>query len=156
MKVSTRAFNLLIQRWITENMIEEADGWIRLAGHSIRFSQEQQKKVDELLRQYAKSPFSPPSVKESQQIAGDDVFEALLALKELVQINQDVAFRTQDYNTLLQKVTQVLQKEGTVTVAEFRDTFQTSRRYALAFMEHLDQIGVTIRVGDERKLKKKR
>jgi selenocysteine-specific elongation factor len=38
-------------------------------------------------------------------------------------------------------------------VAQFRDRFNTSRRYALAFLEHLDSIGVTLREGDLRRLK---
>jgi len=34
-----------------------------------------------------------------------------------------------------------------------RDIFNNSRKYALALMEHLDALGVTVRVGDERRLK---
>jgi selenocysteine-specific elongation factor len=38
-------------------------------------------------------------------------------------------------------------------VAEFRDHFNSSRKYALAFLEHLDTSGVTVREGDFRRLK---
>jgi len=31
---------------------------------------------------------------------------------------------------------------------------QTSRKYALAFLEHLDELGVTVREGDTRRIKK--
>jgi selenocysteine-specific elongation factor len=44
--------------------------------------------------------------------------------------------------------------QGKITVAEVRDLFSTSRKYALALMEHLDALGVTKRVGDERVLKR--
>jgi len=40
-----------------------------------------------------------------------------------------------------------------ITAAQVRDHFNTSRRYVLAFLEHLDAIGVTIREGDTRRLK---
>jgi selenocysteine-specific elongation factor len=39
-------------------------------------------------------------------------------------------------------------------VAEVRDRFKTSRKYALALMEHLDEQGVTLRSGDERVLRR--
>jgi selenocysteine-specific elongation factor len=39
-----------------------------------------------------------------------------------------------------------------VTVAQFRDRFQTSRKYALAVLEHLDERKITRRVGDARVL----
>jgi len=40
-----------------------------------------------------------------------------------------------------------------LTVAQVRDHFTTSRKYALALMEHLDVIGVTVRKADSRRLK---
>jgi selenocysteine-specific elongation factor len=46
-----------------------------------------------------------------------------------------------------------LQANRTITVAVVRDLFKTSRKYALALLEHLDAAGVTKRVGDERVLK---
>ena len=47
----------------------------------------------------------------------------------------------------------MLQDKGTVSAAEVRDHFNTSRRYVLAFLEHLDDAGVTVREGDVRRLK---
>jgi selenocysteine-specific elongation factor len=38
----------------------------------------------------------------------------------------------------------------TITVAQVRDRFTTSRKYALALMEYLDAQGLTKRVGDKR------
>ena len=42
----------------------------------------------------------------------------------------------------------------TLTVAQVRDHFQTSRRYMLAFLEYLDSQGITSRKGDARIMKK--
>jgi len=46
-----------------------------------------------------------------------------------------------------------LNKKGTITAAEVRDHFNTSRRYVLALLEYLDAQGITVRVGDTRRLK---
>jgi selenocysteine-specific elongation factor len=43
-------------------------------------------------------------------------------------------------------------EQGKITLAEFRDMFDTSRKYAQALLEHLDERRVTRRVGDERVL----
>ena len=40
-----------------------------------------------------------------------------------------------------------------ITVAQVRDLFDTSRKYALALLEYLDAKGVTRRAGDERVLR---
>jgi selenocysteine-specific elongation factor len=50
------------------------------------------------------------------------------------------------------EITDRLTRGETVTVASVRDQYGTSRKYALGLLEHLDAIGVTVRVGDERKL----
>jgi selenocysteine-specific elongation factor len=46
-----------------------------------------------------------------------------------------------------------LDAHGSLTLAEFRDHFGTSRKYAAAFLEFLDDKGVTLRKGDIRVLK---
>jgi selenocysteine-specific elongation factor len=54
---------------------------------------------------------------------------------------------------MIADVHSLLAQNGTITAAQVRDHFNTSRRYALAFLEHLDVIGVTLREGDVRRLK---
>ncbi len=53
---------------------------------------------------------------------------------------------------MVKKITAHIKTHGKVTLAEVRDLFQTSRKYAQAFMEHLDEKKITRRVGDERVL----
>jgi len=62
-------------------------------------------------------------------------------------------FLPDTYAAMVARVKAHLREHGTITVAIVRDQFQTSRKYALALMEHLDSIGVTKRLGDERVLK---
>ena len=47
---------------------------------------------------------------------------------------------------------EALARGETLTVAVLRDRFQTTRRYALDFLERLDALGITRRQGDERVL----
>ncbi|HCE76815.1 MAG TPA: hypothetical protein DEP04_09325, partial [Dehalococcoidia bacterium] len=42
---------------------------------------------------------------------------------------------------------------GEITVGDFRDLYKTSRKYALAVMDYLDQQQITKRVGDARILR---
>ena len=98
--------------------------------------------------------FAPPSVKEAQAETGEDVYQALLDQGTLIQVSADVAFRKQDYDEMLREVRQHFTREATLTVAQFRDRFQTSRKYALGFLEHMDASGITARDGDFRRLRK--
>jgi len=50
------------------------------------------------------------------------------------------------------KVKDYIQSNGKITLAEVRDIFKTSRKYAQAFIEHMDSQKITRRIGDDRVL----
>jgi selenocysteine-specific elongation factor len=56
---------------------------------------------------------------------------------------------------MIGKIRLTIQQKGQISLAEVRDLFNTSRRYAQALLENLDATGETIRLGDFRKLKKR-
>jgi selenocysteine-specific elongation factor len=106
--------------------------------------------IKELLLSFSQSPFTPPGVKECQEMLGKDVYQALNEQEILIEVSSEIVFRHQDYQLMLEKI----MGESEITVAQFRDLFQTSRKYALAFLEHLDAIGLTTRDGDVHKMKR--
>ncbi|MBI2329394.1 MAG: SelB C-terminal domain-containing protein, partial [Chloroflexi bacterium] len=70
----------------------------------------------------------------------------------VVKVSDDVVFFAATYNEMVAKVTAHIKTQGKVTLAEVRDLFQTSRKYAQALLEHLDEKKITRRIGDERVL----
>jgi selenocysteine-specific elongation factor len=153
LKLSSRLFSGLTQKLIQQKKLQENGPLILYPDHEIRFSPQQDKIVRSLLNQFAASPFSPPSVKDAKSQVGEDVYDAMVDLELLVPVSSEVVFRREDYIQMVAEVKDLLNKNGTLSAAQVRDHFQTSRRYVLAFLEHLDEIGVTIREGDVRRLK---
>lgn len=151
---SARLFNTLIRRLREESVLEEVGPLVKRPAHEIRFSPGQQQAVSELLGKFATSPYAPPTIKDSQAEAGEEVYAALVAQNRLVPVSSEVVFRREDYDQMVAEIRKVLENRGTITAAEVRDHFNTSRRYVLALLEHLDAIGFTVRQGDVRKLRK--
>jgi selenocysteine-specific elongation factor len=154
LKLSPKAFLAALRYMVNEGRLAERGTLIALPDHQLRFTAQQQAAVDRLMLRFAQSPFTPPSVKEAQVEIGDDVLGALLELGQLIQVSPEVIFRSQDYQTMVAWVEQHFQTQEELTVAQFRDQFKTSRRYALGFLEHLDAKGTTVRSGDARQLRK--
>ena len=150
---SPRVFNASLRRLVASGKLEEFGSLVRRPGFTIRFSSHQEENIDRLLMRFAAEPYSPPSFKECQAEVGQEVFEALVTQGQLVQVSSEVAFRQADYERMVAEVSRLIRQQGSITAAEVRDHFNTSRRYALAFLEHLDASGVTIRDGDARRLK---
>ncbi len=153
LKLSPRLFNTALRRIVTEGGVEEIGAYLCRAGFSIHFSFQQQQAVNNLLARFAASPFSPPTVKECLTEVGEELYNAMIEVGLLIPIPPDVVFRKQDYDLMLSEVTNLLKKKQTITAAEVRDHFNTSRRYVLALLEYLDTQGITVREGDNRRLK---
>ncbi len=151
----TREFNALIGKLSSQGsvVLNEARS-LALPGHAIGFDNGQQAKVEELMRRFEQNPFSPPSVKDCRAEIGEELFNALIELNKLVAVSPEVVFRKQDYDSMTARIKEIIQRNGQIALAEVRDLFGTSRKYAQALLEHLDSIGVTVRAGDFRKLKK--
>ena len=98
------------------------------------------------------APWNTPSIKESEQIVGADVLSALIDLGQLIKMSDEVLLLPETYQSAADTIKAHLIANKTITVAQVRDLFNTSRKYALALMEYLDAHGLTKRVGDERVL----
>jgi selenocysteine-specific elongation factor len=154
LKLSPHAFNAVIKRFVTLDLLSETESLVAKPGHEIRFDNIQQAQVEALTRKFAQNPYAPPTVKQCEAEVGEEIFNALIELDQLVAVSLEVAFRKQDYDLMMEKIKETLETKGQISLAEARDLFDTSRKYAQALLEHLDAIGVTMRAGDYRKLRK--
>jgi selenocysteine-specific elongation factor len=132
-------------------LLEEGP-FVRLPDHKIVFSTTQQANIDRLLQRHAVAGVNSPSVKECKRDVGDDVYHALIDLGELRQLNSEVVYAISKYKSVCEKINQYLSTNQRINAAQARDLLDTSRKYAIALLEHLDDIKVTRRVGDYREL----
>ena len=141
-----------LQRLFGEDVIIEDGVATRLPTHRIQFTQAQQAKIDAFLQSLARNPYAPPS----DLIPEPDLLNLLIEQHQVVKVSDSVVFSASAYNEMYERVTSHLKARGRVTLAEVRDLFKTSRKYAQAFLEHLDEKKVTRRIGDERVLWRER
>jgi selenocysteine-specific elongation factor len=148
LKISAR-HQVVLQRLLSEGVIVEDAGLIRLPTHRVRLTLAQQAKVDAFLSTLEAGPYAPPP---RELIPEPDLINLLVVHRQVMKVASDVVFSLAAYNEMVAQVTAYLKSHGKVTVAEVRDMFHTSRKYALAFLEYLDGVKITRRVGDERVL----
>ena len=152
MGMETKLATFLLERAAKDGTVVIVRGYVALIDHRVQLEENEKKVVDQLLLKFDSNPYAPPSLKESKQEIGDDLVRFLLESRALVQVSEDVVFKADKYDEMVDMVKEDLQGNGTLTVADVRDKFDTSRKYALALMEHLDAVGVTVREGDLRRL----
>jgi selenocysteine-specific elongation factor len=154
LKQSPRVFNAAIKYLVAEASMTDAGRFVAKAGHAIKFDAQDQDRVEALMRRFDQNPFSPPGAGECESEVGGEILRALLELDDLIAVSVDVIFRKTDYDSMKMKIRQTMERNGKLTLAEVRDLFNTSRKYAQALLEHFDATGFTVRDGDFRKLRK--
>jgi selenocysteine-specific elongation factor len=151
--LAPRLFNDVVGRAAEEGWLAEAPGALRLAAHQAAFTPRQQQDVDLLFYTFRQNPYTTPSVAQAEEMVGSDVLSALLEQGRLVKLNDEVLFPSETYDQMRDQVVAFLKEHGRITVAQVRDLFGASRKYALALVGYLDEQRITRRVGDERVLR---
>jgi selenocysteine-specific elongation factor len=81
------------------------------------------------------------------------LLSVLIDQGKVVRVTDGVVFDAGAYREMTERIVQHLKDQGNITVAEARTMFDTSRKYILPLLEHMDQQQITRRTGDERVLR---
>ena len=138
----------LVGEMLNRGMLRQAGGRISLPEFAVRLSQTEVEQVSRLLERFEAEPYGPPGWNVCRETVGEEVLASLLENGDLVRVSETVLLSREAYSQMTDWVGERLGETGKVTVGEVRDRFASSRKYALALLEHLDQIGVTARDGD--------
>ena len=146
----------LLDALVDHQVITRIGNRVRRPDFEILYSEDQERSVRSLMERFASHPTSPPTLKECREQIGGDLLDGLIESGQLINVGEGVVFLLDSYAEMVDRVTERLRAEGEITVAQVRDMFDTSRKYALALMEHLDSVGLTYRDGDTRRLVRSR
>jgi selenocysteine-specific elongation factor len=117
-----------------------------LSDFQVKLSPAQQTANNVFLKALSDRPYAPPT----ELIPEPDLLNLLIDKKQVVKLTEGVVLSRKAYDEMVAVVQAQLAAKGKITLAEVRDRFVTSRKYAQALLEHLDAERVTRRVGDER------
>ncbi|GBD11436.1 Selenocysteine-specific elongation factor [bacterium HR23] len=140
-------FGAVLSALVQEGEVAETGALVRLANHTPRLSPQQEASVSAFLRALEESPYAPPA-----PTLDSEVLAFLAEEGKVVKVAEGIVFSARAYQEMVERILAHLRQHGRITVAQMRDMFGTSRKYALALAEYLDQKHITRRVGDERVL----
>jgi selenocysteine-specific elongation factor len=78
----------------------------------------------------------------------------LLAAKKLVKITEEILVHEQNLSPLRERVGEFLKGGAKMGMPEFKEISGVSRKYSVPLLEYFDRSGLTIRVGDQRVLRR--
>jgi selenocysteine-specific elongation factor len=143
----------------------EACGIIRLenqyaaqSGFKVQFNKQQEHIKDVIEQDYKKNRFNPTKLAELavanrlDRNQCQEVYSALIEMGEIIKLDEDIAFSKEAYDEAVELLKKHIKEKGSIQLAQFRDLLGTSRKYAMALLDHFDQNKITKRIGDDRVL----
>ncbi len=150
---AARLFDPVVERAAAEQVLIASENIVRRSDFAVKFAPDLQRKIDALLVQFTNAPYAPPSAQDAQVAIGADALSALVTQDKLVRLNEAVLLSPTAFGAMRDWVIETIRANGQVTAGEVRDQFDTSRKYAIALLEYLDEKRITKRMGDARVLR---
>ena len=121
----------------------------------ISYSPEMQKLRDRIYKAYKEGRYEMPTVEDILQSEKDEansrhVIDAMASEGLLVRLSHQYYIEKEAFDSALAGLTAKLSEDGSITLAEFRDMLGTSRKFAMAILDYLDQQKITRKEGDAR------
>ena len=152
----------LLEVFRAEGRMKRAENRWALAEFSIRLTKRQTALRDALLERFLRGGPEPDTVEAvldsippERREEARQVLESLLTGGELVRLSPELCWHREVFQKGLDILRTLCADHGAVTLAEVRDAFDTTRKYALLFLEACDRRQITVREGDCRRLKLK-
>jgi selenocysteine-specific elongation factor len=152
-------FIALLESLMASSQIESSGPWLHLPGHRVRLTEAEEALKGKLWPLLETGRFDPPWVRDLAREAGEDeasvrhLLRKLARLGQLQQIVKDLFYPEVTINHLVQLTLRLEREEGIIRAAAFRDGLGIGRKRTIQILEFFDRIGLTRRIGDERKIR---
>ncbi|MBI4886126.1 MAG: selenocysteine-specific translation elongation factor [Acidobacteria bacterium] len=159
MAVASKVFRAFVDALAAGRVIARDGSLLRLPDHTVSLPPEERQAADQITRLLARTPLSPPDVPQIAQETGIDratltqVFRVLEREGSVVRVAAGLYFLRESVDEVVRTLREEFSDRDEITPAAFRDRFNTSRKYLIPLLERLDVEGVTVRIGDRRRLR---
>ena len=154
-------FQDLLHAMAGQGVLEETSGGkLRFRDFGPRLSEVDEEIRKQTLAAVKAAPFMPPAPAAlaekngwTEQVALD--IAALLEEEgELLRVGDGILFHREAIEDAKTRLRGHLDEHGSITAGDAKNLLGSTRKYSIPLLEHLDQIGFTIRQGDKRVLRK--
>ena len=120
--------------------------YIRLSCHTPKLSRNAESEAELFLSMLKEKKYSP----STNSVPSTEITEYLTATGKIIRINDQLFYEANTYEIMLSEFVGFLKKHEQINISQVKELFNISRKYALAFAEHMDQKQISKRMGDIR------
>jgi selenocysteine-specific elongation factor len=154
-----RLFNYIVTQQSGLGVIVIENEFLRLKEHRVTLANDQKEIRERIEQVYLKAKLQPPYFNDVNSefpgAKGADILGILIKEGLLIKVKEELYFHKQAIDDLKERLTVFLKKNNEINPTQFKDMTGTSRKYSIPLIEFFDHEQLTIRVGDNRILRKK-
>ena len=144
--INPEIFSILINNLIESGELVQKHSLIKLKSHSPRLSESQNFEVNKYIKILESNSYAPPTNHNIEK----DIINFLIEKNKVMKISDNIIYSITTYNEMLSKIKIALQRNDLFKVDDFKKLFNTTRKYTIPFLEHLDESLITKRYKDGR------
>ncbi len=158
-QMEVRLFNFLLNRMARGNQVALEKDLVRLNSHKVQLAGEQEDLLRRLEELYHRGRLTPPTLKETEAALKtplgkiQQLLPVLVNQGRLVKVKEDLYFHQDAMAQLKADLVAFLKQHREISVVQFKDLTQTSRKFTIPLLEFFDTTRVTVRVGEARRLR---
>jgi selenocysteine-specific elongation factor len=87
------------------------------------------------------SPTAPYNIYDDLDIdrkLGDDILKALTSKKQVIRLQHNLFIHFESLNNIVKAMKSIIKVDGYIEIANFKDRFELSRKYLIAYLDYLD------------------
>ncbi len=150
-------FNNIISLLVGDEL-ESTGELLRSKGYVVKLSDEDKQIIDRIITIYSKDGLTVKNTKEMSEFMKfsnekyNKYHNYLMDIGELIKIDENMFLTKSVYKDAINKIKEYCLSNESIEIATAKDILNTSRKYIVPFLEHLDYIKITKRIENKRVL----
>jgi selenocysteine-specific elongation factor len=159
-QIGAKLFRAVAERLAAESVVVRSDSLLAAPGHRVTLAGGQADVAAAVEAALARAGYTPPDLRVLETELGVprrrlvDVLGVLEKRGRVVRVASELYYAADAVAGARAALERHLQSRPQITAAEFRDCLDVSRKFSIALLDYFDRSGVTLRVGDARKLRR--
>jgi selenocysteine-specific elongation factor len=156
---SAAAFRAIVDSLLRRDVIIQDGPWLRLPTHRVTLSVRDERLWQQARELIAADRFRPPRTRDLAralsvpETAIRTLLKRVQRMGRLIEVAPDQFFLSETVAEMAGIAATIAQDNGALTAAAFRDRLANGRKVAILVLEFFDRAGLTVRSGDERRVR---
>ena len=157
-----KVFHYCLNELIKKEKIIQDESTVRAADHSVSLKEDEENLKHQIIELIDKGDRSVPTQREifeqfdqypEQKIK--QVLDLLLKEGQLIKVSESLLYPVRIVEAMTREVEEYIHREGEIDAQAYKQLTGLTRKYSIPFLEYLDRIKFTLRIGDKRILRKR-